>query len=41
MPPQPPSLQSHVVMVCVYWQAPGEADIHNYTTTGVVGSNPT
>jgi type IV pilus assembly protein PilV len=39
--PQPPSLQSHVVMVCVYWQAPGEADIHNYTTTGVVGANPT
>lgn len=38
--PQPPSLQSHVVMVCVYWQAPGEADIHNYTTTGVVGANP-
>ena len=38
--PQPPSLQSHVVIVCVYWQAPGDADIHNYTTTGVVGANP-
>lgn len=36
----PPSLQSHVVMVCVYWQAPGDTDIHNYTTTGVVGANP-
>lgn len=38
--PQPPSLQSHVVIVCVYWQAPGDTDIHNYTTTGVVGANP-
>jgi type IV pilus assembly protein PilV len=38
--PQPPSLQSHVVVVCVYWQAPGDTDIHNYTTTGVVGTNP-
>ena len=37
---QPPSLQSHVVMVCVYWQVPGDADVHNYTTTGVVGTNP-
>ncbi len=23
--PQPPSLQSHVVIVCVYWQAPGDS----------------
>ena len=38
--PQPPSLQSHVVMVCVFWQVPGDADIHNYTTAGVVGANP-
>lgn len=38
--PQPPSLQSHVVIVCVYWQAPGDTEIHNYTTTGVVGANP-
>jgi type IV pilus assembly protein PilV len=36
----PPSLQSHVVVVCVYWQAPGDSDIHNYTTVGVVGANP-
>lgn len=36
----PPSLQSHVVVVCVYWQVPGDTDIHNYTTTGVVGANP-
>jgi type IV pilus assembly protein PilV len=38
--PQPPSLQSHVVIVCVYWQVPGDTAIHNYTTTGVVGANP-
>ncbi len=36
----PPSLQSHVVVVCVYWQVPGDADIHNYMTIGVVGANP-
>jgi type IV pilus assembly protein PilV len=36
----PPSLQSHVVVVCVYWQVPGDADIHNYMTVGVVGANP-
>ena len=38
--PQPPSLQSHVVMVCVYCHAPATTEIHNYTTTGVVGANP-
>ncbi len=36
----PPSLQSHVVVVCVYWQVPGDTDIHNYMTVGVVGTNP-
>lgn len=39
--PQAPSVQSHVVMVCVYWQVPGDAAVHNYTTAGVVGANPT
>lgn len=37
---QPPSVQSHVVQVTVFWQAAGDTDVHNYTTTGVVGSNP-
>lgn len=36
----PPSLQSHVVVVCMYWQVPGDTDIHNYMTIGVVGANP-
>jgi len=37
--PQPPSLQGHVVQVTVFWQVPGDTTVHNYTTTGVVGSN--
>lgn len=37
--PVAPSTQSHVVIVCVYWQVPGDTDIHNYTMTGVVGAN--
>jgi type IV pilus assembly protein PilV len=39
--PATPSLQGHVVVVCVFWQLPGDAAVHNYTTTGVVGSNGT
>jgi type IV pilus assembly protein PilV len=39
--PQPPSLQSHVVVVCVLWQVPGDSAVHNYTTVGVVGNNAT
>jgi type IV pilus assembly protein PilV len=39
--PQPPSLQGHVVQVTVFWQVPGDTTVHNYTTTGVVGSNGT
>ena len=39
--PPTPSLQGHVVVVCVRWQLPGDTAVHNYTTTGVVGSNGT
>ena len=39
--PPAPSLQGHVVVVCVLWQLPGDTTVHNYTTTGVVGSNGT
>jgi type IV pilus assembly protein PilV len=39
--PPAPSLQGHVVVVCVSWQLPGDTTVHNYTTTGVVGSNGT
>jgi hypothetical protein len=39
--PQTPSLQGHVVQVTVFWQLPGDTTVHNYTTTGVVGSNGT
>jgi type IV pilus assembly protein PilV len=39
--PPAPSLQGHVVVVCVLWQLPGDTAVHNYTTTGVVGSNGT
>jgi len=37
--PQSPSVQGHVVQVSVFWQVPGDTTVHNYTTTGVVGSN--
>jgi type IV pilus assembly protein PilV len=37
--PQPPSQQGHVVQVTVFWKVPGDTTVHNYTTTGVVGSN--
>jgi type IV pilus assembly protein PilV len=39
--PAAPSLQGHVVVVCVLWAVPGDTTVHNYTTTGVVGSNGT
>jgi type IV pilus assembly protein PilV len=39
--PQTPSLQGHVVQITVFWQLPGDTTVHNYTTTGVVGSNGT
>jgi hypothetical protein len=37
----PPSKTSSVVQVQVFWRAPGEAPgiTHNYTTTGVIGTN--
>jgi type IV pilus assembly protein PilV len=37
----PPSKTSSVVQVKVFWRAPGEAAgiTHNYTTTGVIGTN--
>ncbi len=37
----PPSKTSSVVQVQVFWRAPGEgvALEHNYTTTGVIGTN--
>jgi len=38
--PQSPSVQGHVVLVSVFWQITGDPAVHNYTTTGVVGSNP-
>ena len=38
--PQSPSVQGHVVLVSVFWQIAGDPAVHNYTTTGVVGSNP-
>jgi type IV pilus assembly protein PilV len=38
--PQSPSVQGHVVLVSVFWQIAGDPAVHNYTPTGVVGSNP-
>ena len=38
--PQSPSVQGHVVLVSVFWRIAGDPAVHNYTTTGVVGSNP-
>jgi hypothetical protein len=38
--PQSPSVQGHVVLVSVFWKIAGDPTVHNYTTTGVVGSNP-
>jgi hypothetical protein len=38
--PQSPSVQGHVVLVSVFWKTAGDTAVHNYTTTGVVGSNP-
>jgi type IV pilus assembly protein PilV len=36
-----PSTQGEVVTVIVYWHEPGEAgNLHNYTTTAVIGNNP-
>ena len=37
----PPSTTSSVVQVQVFWRAPGEDPrlTHNYTTTGVIGTN--
>jgi type IV pilus assembly protein PilV len=32
---------SSVVQVQIFWQLPGETTQHNYTTTGVIGQNPT
>ena len=37
--PTAPSTQGQTVTVIVYWQEPGEAQFHNYTTTAVVGGN--
>jgi type IV pilus assembly protein PilV len=34
-----PSANSAVVTVTIFWQLPGEAQPHNYSTTAVVGSN--
>jgi len=28
------------VLVSVFWKTAGDTAVHNYTTTGVVGSNP-
>ena len=38
--PQSPSVQGHVVLVSVFWKTAGDSVVHNYTTTGVVGTNP-
>jgi len=38
--PQSPSQQGHVVLVSVFWRIAGDPAVHNYTTTGVVGTNP-
>ena len=38
--PQSPSVQGHVVLVSVFWKIAGDPAVHNYTTTGVVGTNP-
>ena len=39
--PLPPSTTSSVVQVQVFWRVPGEVAglTHNYTTTGVIGTN--
>ena len=39
--PAPPSNTSSVVQVQVFWRVPGDppAITHNYTTTGVIGTN--
>jgi type IV pilus assembly protein PilV len=34
-----PTKKGHVVQVQVFWQLPGDPVVHNYTTTGVVGSD--
>jgi type IV pilus assembly protein PilV len=34
-----PSANSAVATVTIFWQLPGEAQPHNYSTTAVVGSN--
>ncbi len=34
-----PSTKSSVVSVQISWQLPGDSTIHNYTTSGVVGTN--
>ncbi len=35
-----PSTTSTQVTVTLYWQLPGEATPHNYSTTAVIGRNP-
>ena len=34
-----PSANSAIATVTIFWQLPGEAQPHNYSTTAVVGSN--
>lgn len=35
-----PSATSTLVTVTVFWQLPGEAAPHNYSTTAIIGRNP-
>lgn len=35
-----PTTTSKVVTISVFWQMPGEAGPHNYSTTAVIGRNP-
>jgi type IV pilus assembly protein PilV len=37
--PAPPSRDSAMIHVTVYWQLPGESTRHQYSTIGVVGKN--
>ena len=37
--PTPPSRDSAVIHVTIYWQLPGESTRHQYSTIGVVGKN--
>jgi type IV pilus assembly protein PilV len=37
--PAPPSRDSAVIHVTIYWQLPGESTRHQYSTLGVVGKN--